>query len=270
MPDASIITRQTASEMVRSYQQAKEMIEKAYTDLGKAEAILHQSFGGAYFDVLPAHSYNSIKDLPEVMAKIRQKAWRCIIDRIEIRKTLSVKRAEEMDKKLEDLKAIPEITEPAVFDMVQTLVRQSGDFAREAVMEVFEYLRPAAHKNSWSRNYKTNQKNGKYSIGKKVILSDIVEFGVGCRLRVSYSSICQNNLCAIDKVFYLLDGAGTPPGYRGELIDAINTAPDGVGETKYFRFRACQNGNLHLEFKRLDLVNHLNAIAGNPTQLRGE
>ena len=57
-------------------------------------------------------------------------------------------------------------------------------------------------------------------------------------------------------------GNGTIKTHRGPLIDAIEAAKDGTGETEYFRFRCFRNRNLHLEFKRLDLVAKLNAVAG--------
>lgn len=49
---------------------------------------------------------------------------------------------------------------------------------------------------------------------------------------------------------------------RETLHDTITNSPDGTGKTDYFRFRCCLNGNLHLEFLRLDLVAKLNAVAG--------
>lgn len=45
---------------------------------------------------------------------------------------------------------------------------------------------------------------------------------------------------------------------------AADSAEDGkgVGETEMFAFRCFRNGNLHLRFKRLDLLKRLNEIAG--------
>jgi len=54
-----------------------------------------------------------------------------------------------------------------------------------------------------------------------------------------------------------------------QLIDAIEAAKDGTGETEYLRFRCFRNRNLHLEFKRLDLVAKLNAISAG-MRLRSE
>jgi len=48
-------------------------------------------------------------------------------------------------------------------------------------------------------------------------------------------------------------------------VDAINTTPyasGATGETEYFSFRLFYNGNIHLGFKRLDLVERFNAGAG--------
>jgi hypothetical protein len=56
---------------------------------------------------------------------------------------------------------------------------------------------------------------------------------------------------------------------RSGKAAAIEASRTGSGETEYFRFKCCRNHNLHLEFKRLDLVEKLNAIAGG-MRLRGE
>lgn len=46
---------------------------------------------------------------------------------------------------------------------------------------------------------------------------------------------------------------------------AKTTFAEGKGETEYFRFKCYHNGNLHLEFKRPDLVQKINAIVGGLT-----
>jgi hypothetical protein len=48
---------------------------------------------------------------------------------------------------------------------------------------------------------------------------------------------------------------------RSPLVAAIEAAEDGHGETAYFKFKCHKNRNLHLEFKRLDLVKQLNGLA---------
>jgi len=75
-----------------------------------------------------------------------------------------------------------------------------------------------------------------------------------------------------------LDPSG-PDGVRYGVLKGIDISDDldlsglvgedGIGETDYFAFRCFKNGNLHLIFKRPDLVRRLNQIAGGK-RLRGE
>jgi hypothetical protein len=78
----------------------------------------------------------------------------------------------------------------------------------------------------------------------------------GTEFRVNYHR--QKELHAIDGVFHLLDGKGPIKTCTGPLETAIQNASDGKGETDYFKFKRFKNHNLHLEFKRLDLVKELN------------
>jgi hypothetical protein len=136
------------------------------------------------------------------------------------------------------------------------MFQQSADnvdiYLEEAVQEVFEYLRPPRS------HLKTNTE---FEIGRKVILSWIVEKGWNRgRFKINYHR--EKYITALQNVFQMLDGKGPVKSYNGELHDFITDSPDGKGETPYFRFKGYQNGNLHLEFKRPDLVARLNAVAG--------
>jgi hypothetical protein len=51
------------------------------------------------------------------------------------------------------------------------------------------------------------------------------------------------------------------------LTNKSSQDSSGIGATDYFK--AYGNGNLLLEFKRLDLVNELNAVAGGGNRLSG-
>lgn len=79
-------------------------------------------------------------------------------------------------------------------------------------------------------------------------------------LHVAYRS--DQKLTALDNVFQLLDGKGPVQSYYGPLYDEIQRSLAGTGETEFFKFKCCLNGNLHLEFKKMDLVAKLNAVVG--------
>ena len=82
------------------------------------------------------------------------------------------------------------------------------------------------------------------------------------KYRVRYDK-SQQQLQTLENVFIALDGKGiTGNGYRSDLENAIHASEDGTGQTEYFDFRAYKNGNLHLLFRRSDLLAELNRRAG--------
>lgn len=61
----------------------------------------------------------------------------------------------------------------------------------------------------------------------------------------------------------MLDGKNMlASSYRSPLVDAINVSEGTSVKTDYFFCRMYQNGNMHIEFLRADLVQQFNAIAG--------
>jgi hypothetical protein len=89
----------------------------------------------------------------------------------------------------------------------------------------------------------------------------------GTKFRVSYHY--ENQLRALDNVFHMLDAKPLSAYRNGDLINAINESECGAGETEYFRFKSFLNSNLHLEFKRMDLVQRLNEVGGNGLPMPG-
>ena len=89
----------------------------------------------------------------------------------------------------------------------------------------------------------------------------------GTKFRVSYHY--ENQLRALDNVFHMLDGKPLSTYRNGDLINAINESERGAGETEYFRYKSFLNNNLHLEFRRMDLVQRLNEVGGNGLPMPG-
>jgi len=252
-----ITKRETLTVMINTYQQATQDIVTAYGMLEAAQGRLRNAF-------LDAPGYNFKTNDREmhglvgkeastwVNKKIKKDAWRCIVERMELRRLLSIKRRDELDRQLEDGKDLPDLTEDNILAMFEQSAANVNTYLEEAVNEVFDYLRPH------NSRHKTNTE---FELGRKVILTWIVEKGWNrgkyqvCRSREKY-------LVALDNVFSMIDGLGPVKSYHGALYCAIVDSPDGLGETPYFKFKGYMNGNLHLEFKRADLVERLNAIAG--------
>lgn len=264
--DTGIMNRKTIGEIINKYDEAIKTTRAGYAMLQKAQDMMREAMGAegrtSRFSVIEGYSDPEIV-VKEIEIKLRRDAWRAIIGMTGIRKILSVKRAEQLDKQLDTWRDMPEITFENVMDTVQSMVAQSKDLLEDAVKEVFEWLRPAA--TNYHNPYKTNQKNGRWELGEKIIKSSVVECSWSSTFRVNY--YYENYLIAMDKVFFALDGKGVPEGYRSPLVDAINTTKitDGKGETDYFKFKCYQNRNIHLTFKRMDLVAKLNQVASGAT-----
>jgi hypothetical protein len=241
--------------MIGTYQQAIRKIEEAYVILESAEKSLRAVFLDA-----PGYRFSANerqctevgkKASDEINAKIRKDAWAVIVERMELRRLLSMKRRSELDSQIERGE-LPELTNENVMALFETSAANIDVYLEEAVKEVFDFLRPPRSR------YKTNTE---FELGKKVILTWIVEKGWNRgKFRVNYHR--DKYLTALDNVFSLLDGKGPVKGYYGPLYGAITDSPDGIGSTEYFKFRCCMNGNLHLEFLKTALVAKLNAIAG--------
>lgn len=256
-----VIKRDTVAQLVENFEVAVADITQAYSLLHAAKNRLNASFGMGQriysFDVLP-HGYHrgatlSHDSLDQVMTQIKLDAWRVLVERLELRKLLSIAHREELEKQLSDGKELPVITIENIWGLFESAALNIDRYMEEAVLEVFEFLRPPSSK------YKTNSE---FEVGKRVILRWYVESNytkTGFNVRYSYGP----RLTALDNAFLRLDGKGVVSTYHGPTHDAIKRAgSDGVCETDYFKLRCCLNGNLHLEFKRLDLLQRLNAIAG--------
>jgi hypothetical protein len=251
--DKTLFIQQTIPQMVETYQVEIEKIRRAYAMLDESQKVLRDSLG-EYVRTM-THYHDPSSEFENVKKEIFIRAWKRFVERSEIRKVLSMAESKRLDEQLENGKDLPEITVENVFDTLKYLTGRGDEFAKEAIVEVFNILRPQP---SYSKPYKTNKVA---KIGKKVILTWQIQLGYGKNpFQVRYGS--EDKLIAIDRVFHLLDGAGIPKGYKSPLVDTINTS-QGEGETPYFKFSCYQNGNLHLTFKRLDLVNEINRISGD-------
>ena len=241
--------------MIGTYQQATLKVEEGYALLEEAQNSLRAVFLDAPGYRFSANERNNT-DVGKaaskaIIARIKKDAWAVIVERMELRRLLSIQRRNELDAQIEKGE-LPELTDESVLALFETSAANVNTYMEEAVKEVFEFLRPRQSK------YKTNTE---FELGKRVILVWQVEKGWnGGPFRVNYHR--DKYLTALDNVFSMVDGKGPIKTYHGPLYDAITNSPDGTGRTDYFKFRCCVNGNLHLEFLRHDLVTRLNAIAG--------
>jgi len=253
----TLFKRHNISELVVIYSQAKAIIEDAYADLADAQEMLRAA-GIEYADTLPNRNrrYKKGEDTTtlQVIGEIKERVWRHVVNLMEIRKFLSIKKADELDDQLQKGE-FPDITYDNIFNTFLSIMAQAEDFAAEQIREAYNWFGP--HRE----HYKTNSI---WEVGKKVIKGGIERpWNSEGTWRISH--YYEQNFTALDKAFHTLDGAPVPQNtYHMPLVSAIRECKGSqpAGETEYFKFKLYGNGNIHITFKRLDLVKEFNRVAG--------
>ena len=249
LPDFEAIAgRQTVAEFVHEYGQAEKNIRAGFALVKSGLEALGEGTS------LYVNHYVDFEDVDEVATMLRRKAWSNIVDRLQMRRAMSVKAWEEFEKRMRTGEC-PPMTVEIVEGMVRQYKQDLPAMLEASVVEIFEWLRPH------DSEYKTNTE---YEIGKRVVMNGIV--------RRSYSTWGISNwyrqeLIALENVFDLV--AGKQPAERVNGRSKLETAICSIhlsgpceGDTEHFRFRGFKKGTLHLEFLNPEHVARLNAIAG--------
>lgn len=252
-----LVKRCTVRELVAAFQAAEAQIRASFAALVQAEGDLNAAFGihGSERIRIDAsrHGFaDDFDDPDQAVERMARQAWRTIVDRLEMRRAMSIARYAELQQHL-DKGPLPPITEANVTAFAERYASDLPAMLREAVQEVFDWLRPPRSE------YKTNSE---LEIGRRVILAHVVDKKWSGRgFTVTHHR--SQRLIALENVFHALDGRGQIGKDHYSLLQrTIETSEDGAGETDLFAFRVFANGNMHLTFKRLDLLARFNAIAG--------
>jgi hypothetical protein len=261
--ETALMPRQSLPAMAEAYRTAVGEMREAFAKLTESMQRLDVAFGSGDYRCRGFCLRNTDRghevfepDAERVELQWRQSAWRILVDRLELKRVCSVARAKEIDRQMENPKELPEITEANMLAMLEGNVSNIGAFLQEAVVELFDRLRPW-HRGDLGDGYKTNKV---YTIGERLVLSGYAtaSYGGG-RFRVSFYEERSQTLRCLDNVMHLLDGKGTIPTHAGPLLEALNGDGNyGHVETEYFEAKCFKNCNLHLRFKRLDLLAELN------------
>lgn len=256
--------RATVRELVAAFQAAESAVRVHFQALSEAEAAVNAAFGaekGIYRSIrISATGENYRSDFQDVETAIdvmRQGAWMTIIERMELRRVMSSGAYDELLKEVHSKKS-PPITDDTLNAFVLQYATNLPKIFEAAVREVFEWLRPRGGK------YKTNSE---FEVPKKVVLGYIVEpknpHWTPSKYSIRFGA--QQQLIALENVMNGLDGKGViAKDQNAELERAIRACPygQGSGETPLFAFKVFENGNMHLTFKRDDLLTKFNQIAG--------
>jgi hypothetical protein len=183
-------------------------------------------------------------DAMKVRRELDDRMWRRAFDITGFKQLMDADAVAEFEKSL--CPEPPEFTEETIRATFIDLQISAGHMFRRGVFNVFRYL---------SDSYRTNAREP-FRIGRKVVMTCMIRPSFGCGLCIR-SGTSSDKLNDLDRVVQTLDGKQ----YHSRTLESeMNLAfsQDEIFENEYYRAKAFKNGNLHVEFKRLDLLDKVN------------
>ena len=252
MAEDRITPKVTVGELVDVVEKAERDIREAFATIHAAEQSLTAVFAlEQWSSISVPHRYVNYGKPDDAIIELSRTLWRALIDRLEVKRMLSPQAARTLEDQIERGPHVP-ITQENVRQVVEHFQKSLPDMLRESVEYVFNFLRP---------RHSRLKTNTQFEVKPKVIIEGALEWWVN-HYHVHHH--WQDSLRALENVFTALDGKGQiSKTYYSHLSDEIGkTGEEGRGATEYFEFKCYRTGNLHLKFKRLDLLKHFNEMAG--------
>ncbi len=221
---------------------ARDEAIRLHTDARRLNAMAEKLLGkvGSYLMPRGAQFY---EDIGRAKAQMDASFWRRAFDLTGFKQLMDAEAVADFERSLTPKP--PEFTDANIRATFIDLHQRSGEMFRRGIVNVFRYL---------SDDYKTNSREP-FRIGRKVVMGWMVgpSFNRGLQIRIGSGS----KLDDVDRVMQTLDGKPFQPR---ALEYAINAALEKgeVYECAGYRAKGFKNGNLHLEFKRADLLDGLN------------
>ena len=264
MSEQALTLHRNLPAMIAAYDEAKRLIIDGFAAIKRAKEVWHQTFRLGEDDYLCSlsvaprrGSHHDITSDEEALKVLRVQTWSNIIDRVVIVNICSAELRAAMSESI-DKDELGEPTIESVTAMLSAQLSSLGAIFDEKVKAVFNKLRPRGSKH---------KRNSEEEVPRSVVLTYTVEIGFSGTYKLRTMSYTNQSaeLLDIESLFDTLTGKGhVAKSWKSNLQQAVETCSpnSNQGETEYFRFRCYKNGNLHLEFKRLDLLKRLNEIAG--------
>lgn len=247
--NTEIMKRETFVAIVAQVNKSREDFSKAVDILEKAQKELSVVLGDYRSHILE-HSI----DKERCLNRIKGNAWEFLLNRSGVFEFCSIKQRDEINHQMEDEKNLPDFTLENIQAWFESYAVNVDKLFEDSIKEIFNWLRP------WKLDgYKTNNRE---IIGRKVIKPSMFENVWGEKMSLVYYN--DKYIQALDNVFHLMDGRGVSK-YPGNLVTAIKEACGKnamMCETEYFSVKWYKKGTMHLEFKRRDLLDKVNAKAG--------
>lgn len=232
----------TLTDLLVARQDALRLIADSRRTLAMAEDLLTQY--GSYLMPFGAHPRES-ED--RVRQELDSRMWQRAMDLTGFKQIMDSEEVEKFENSL--CPAPPEFIQDNIRATFIELQLRAETMFRRGVFNVFRHLSDA---------YRTNAAEP-FRIGANVIMRSMVRPSMsrGLCINDAMNNYACDKINDIDRVVKTLDNKRFDPR---TLESDMNLAfrDRAVFEDDYYRAKAFKNGNLHLEFKRLDLLDKVN------------
>lgn len=183
-------------------------------------------------------------DINGVRDELDRRMWRRAMDLTGFKQFMDAEAVSQFEKGLE--KTPPEFTESNIRATFIDLRLRAKQLFQRGIVNVFCSL---------SAKYRTNAAEP-FRVGPKMIMKAMVRTysSTGVTFRYGESGDKIND---IDRIFKVLEEKPfVPRALESAMTYALESGQ--VFEDEYFRAKGFKNGNMHFEFKRLDLLEKVN------------
>lgn len=233
----------TLSDVCETRLRVLEQIERAHQMLEDAESALGQVARFTWpRESSPRNNY------ADTVREIDQRLWREAFDMTGF---LLLMDEEAKRKFFDELgKDAPPFTEANIRSTFLTLAQEADAMFVRGLVNVFRRL---------SKEHRTNT-NSPFKVNGRAILPYMVSVRWRGGLEVNYRS--SERLNDLDRVFKLLAGKVHQPRALEFAINAVFVGGN-YYEDGFYEIRGYRNGNMHLRFKRTDLLDKANRLIGD-------
>lgn len=229
---------------LEDYLAARDSAVAKYQQLQKLHDMMERELNSIGNYLMP-NVLDRYMDLARFTRELDQRFWRKAFDATGFMKLMDREARAEFDRSLD--KEPPAFTLENVRGIFLSKAQEAEMMFARGLVNVFKQL---------SKDYRTNSKEP-FRVGPKAILEYMTTPNWSKGLRVNYGR--EDIVGDIDRVIKVLDDQEYFPR---QLESAINDAwgKGEIYEDDYYRIKGFKKGTMHIEFKRLDLLNKANDI----------
>ena len=238
-----IAQRDRALALAKSGFELLAQANEAYQSATCRDYSMYSGFGHSEWYYLGDDS--RVSGIMEKVTKtIDQETWLYLLDATGLRNLMDAETVKKFNAQVQ--KEPPAMTLANVNASFKSLWEARDSTFRQGLVNVFKGL---------LGHYKSHDA---FKIGKKVIINGVLSVHGGW----SFYGSGKEKIADLDRIFHIIDGK-EPKDHCGDAAAMENKASYGredETETDYFKFKLFKNGNVHVVFKRLDLVDRANKL----------